>query len=169
MTKALLIIDVQNAILSGKAAPARQPQIDAALNETVARLRILKESAAAAGVPVVLIQHETDRPTGRRRRARPGSAVARGLRAASCETAYPPQPCPVRRAGGRGADARSFPASARQDFRPSAGADACIGRYWTPLATRRRFPLRDTLSGSRAANFISTIRWAVLPFRKKRR
>ncbi len=60
MTKALLIIDVQNAILSGKAAPARQPQIDAALNETVARLRILKESAAAAGVPVVLIQHDGD-------------------------------------------------------------------------------------------------------------
>ncbi|MGO8189943.1 cysteine hydrolase, partial [Rhizobium leguminosarum] len=27
MTKALVIIDVQNAILSGKASPERQPQV----------------------------------------------------------------------------------------------------------------------------------------------
>ena len=53
MTKALLIIDLQNAILSGKGTADRQPHIDAALGETVARLRALKESARAAGVPVV--------------------------------------------------------------------------------------------------------------------
>ncbi|MGO7733654.1 cysteine hydrolase, partial [Rhizobium johnstonii] len=28
MTKALLIIDVQNTILRGKASPERQPQVD---------------------------------------------------------------------------------------------------------------------------------------------
>lgn len=60
MTKALLVIDVQNAILSGKGTPERQPRIDEALDETVARLRILQERARLAGVPVVLIQHDGD-------------------------------------------------------------------------------------------------------------
>ncbi|WEX86008.1 cysteine hydrolase [Sinorhizobium garamanticum] len=58
MTKALLIIDVQNAILSGKGTPERQPHIDAALDETVIRLRALQEKARIAGVPVVLVQHD---------------------------------------------------------------------------------------------------------------
>lgn len=60
MTKALLIIDVQNAILSGKGTPERQPQVDAALDETVARLASLQERARQAGVPVVLVQHDGD-------------------------------------------------------------------------------------------------------------
>ena len=60
MTQALLIIDVQNAILSGKALPERQPEIDAALDETVARLVSLQEKARNAGAPVVLIQHDGD-------------------------------------------------------------------------------------------------------------
>ncbi|MBB4195009.1 nicotinamidase-related amidase [Rhizobium aethiopicum] len=60
MTKALLIIDVQNAILSGKATPERQPEVDSALDETVARLALLKERARQAGVPVVLVQHDGD-------------------------------------------------------------------------------------------------------------
>ncbi|MFS8147787.1 cysteine hydrolase family protein [Rhizobium sp. BR 249] len=60
MTKALLIIDVQNAILSGKATPERQPQVDTALDETVARLASLQERARQAGVPVVLVQHDGD-------------------------------------------------------------------------------------------------------------
>ncbi|RUM25590.1 cysteine hydrolase [Rhizobium vallis] len=60
MTKALLIIDVQNAILSGKATQNRQPQVDSALDETVARLASLQESARQAGVPVVLVQHDGD-------------------------------------------------------------------------------------------------------------
>ena len=58
MTQALQIIDVQNAILSGKALPERQPEIDAALDETVARLVSLQEKARNAGAPVVLIQHD---------------------------------------------------------------------------------------------------------------
>ncbi|QKK23584.1 cysteine hydrolase family protein [Rhizobium hidalgonense] len=58
MTKALLIIDVQNAILSGKAGPERQPHIDAALDETVARLASLQEKARQATAPVVLVQHD---------------------------------------------------------------------------------------------------------------
>ena len=60
MTKALLIIDVQNAILSGKASPERQPDIDAALDETVARLAVLQEKARQAGAPIVLVQHDGD-------------------------------------------------------------------------------------------------------------
>ncbi|WP_049732017.1 cysteine hydrolase family protein [Rhizobium ecuadorense] len=60
MTQALLIIDVQNAILSGKASPERQPQIDSALDETVSRLAALQEKARQAGAPVVLVQHDGD-------------------------------------------------------------------------------------------------------------
>jgi nicotinamidase-related amidase len=58
MTKALLIIDVQNAILAGKGTPERQPLIDSALDGTVARLRSLKELARRQGAPVVLVQHD---------------------------------------------------------------------------------------------------------------
>ncbi|MBY5815716.1 cysteine hydrolase [Rhizobium leguminosarum] len=60
MTTALLIIDVQNAILSGKASPERQPHIDAALDETVARLAALQEKARQAGAAIVLVQHDGD-------------------------------------------------------------------------------------------------------------
>ncbi|MBX5090332.1 cysteine hydrolase family protein [Rhizobium lentis] len=60
MTKALLIIDVQNAILSGKATPERQPHVYAALDETIARLASLQEKARRAGAPVVLVQHDGD-------------------------------------------------------------------------------------------------------------
>ncbi|PCK82802.1 cysteine hydrolase family protein [Rhizobium sophoriradicis] len=60
MTKALLIIDVQNAILSGKAKPERQSLVDSALDQTVARLASLQEQARQAGAPVVLVQHDGD-------------------------------------------------------------------------------------------------------------
>ncbi|MBY5350387.1 cysteine hydrolase family protein [Rhizobium leguminosarum] len=60
MTKALLIIDVQHAILTGKASPERQPHIDTALDETVARLAVLQEKARQAGAPIVLVQHDGD-------------------------------------------------------------------------------------------------------------
>ncbi|MBY3447536.1 cysteine hydrolase family protein [Rhizobium laguerreae] len=59
MTKALLIIDEQNAILSGKALPERQPQVDAAFDETIARLAALQEKARQAGAPIVLVQHDS--------------------------------------------------------------------------------------------------------------
>ncbi len=58
MTTALIIIDVQNAILSGLASSERQPIVDAAFNDVVARLAVLKAQARAAGVPVVLVQHD---------------------------------------------------------------------------------------------------------------
>lgn len=58
MTKALLIIDVQNAILSGKGSPDRQPSIDAALDDTVSRLQSLRADARRSGVPVLLVQHD---------------------------------------------------------------------------------------------------------------
>ena len=60
MTKALLIIDVQNAILEGQGTPERQPHIDRALNDVIARLRLLQEKARIAGVAVVIVQHDGD-------------------------------------------------------------------------------------------------------------
>ncbi len=58
MTTALIIIDVQNAILSGLASAERQPVIDVALDAVVARLAEVKARARAAGVPVILVQHD---------------------------------------------------------------------------------------------------------------
>lgn len=58
MGKALVIIDVQNAILKGKATPDRQPIVDAALEQTVERLRDMQHKARLAGVPVVVVQHD---------------------------------------------------------------------------------------------------------------
>ncbi|ABC22521.1 cysteine hydrolase family protein [Rhodospirillum rubrum] len=58
MTTALLIIDVQCAILAGLAPPERQPVIDLALDDTVWRLQALGRKAHAGGVPVVLVQHD---------------------------------------------------------------------------------------------------------------
>lgn len=60
MTKALLIIDLQQAILSGLASAERQPIIDARLDAVAARLGALKQQAERAGVPVVLVQHDGD-------------------------------------------------------------------------------------------------------------
>lgn len=54
----LVIIDVQNAILAGCGTPERQPQIDRALDEAVARLAAVKERARAAGIPIILVQHD---------------------------------------------------------------------------------------------------------------
>lgn len=64
MSKALLIIDVQKAILKGKGTPERQLLLEAALENTVGRLRDLQDKARSAGVPVVVIQH--DGPEGHR-------------------------------------------------------------------------------------------------------
>jgi nicotinamidase-related amidase len=58
VTTALLIIDVQNAILSGLGAPDRQAAIDTALDAICKRLGALKQAASAAGVPVILVQHD---------------------------------------------------------------------------------------------------------------
>ena len=58
MTTALMIIDVQNAILRGKGSPARQPAMDAALDVMVGRLADLQRAARAAGTPAVVIQHD---------------------------------------------------------------------------------------------------------------
>lgn len=58
MTSALLLIDLQNSILTGLGTPDRQPAIDAALETVVARLAALKHSARAAGVPAFIVQHD---------------------------------------------------------------------------------------------------------------
>ncbi len=64
MATALLIIDVQNAILAGKAQAPRQAELDAVLDDTVLRLQHLQGKAREAGHRVILIQH--DGPTGHR-------------------------------------------------------------------------------------------------------
>jgi len=58
MTTALLIIDVQNAILAGKGTPDRQPTIDAALEATILRLAGVLAKARMAGAPVIIVQHD---------------------------------------------------------------------------------------------------------------
>ncbi len=57
---ALLIIDVQRAILTGLADAARQPAIDARLDRVAARLGRVKRDAELKGVPVILVQHDGD-------------------------------------------------------------------------------------------------------------
>lgn len=58
MTTALLIIDVQNAILRGCGTAQRQPVMDAALDAVVDRLASLQRAARAAGVPIIIIQND---------------------------------------------------------------------------------------------------------------
>ncbi len=60
MTTALLIIDVQNAILDGKGTPERQPAILAALEGVVARLATILAKARSAALPVIIVQHDGD-------------------------------------------------------------------------------------------------------------
>ncbi|MFT4075578.1 MAG: isochorismatase family protein [Asticcacaulis sp.] len=58
MTTALLIIDVQNAILDGKSTPERESSTRRALDATVQRLAAVQARARQASVPVILIQHD---------------------------------------------------------------------------------------------------------------
>ncbi len=58
MTIALLLIDIQNAIVAGKASPERQPAVEAALEAMVKRLGKVLYKARAAHIPVIVIQHD---------------------------------------------------------------------------------------------------------------
>jgi nicotinamidase-related amidase len=58
MTIALVIIDVQDAILQGLGTPDRQPHIDAALETTIERLQLVQHKARAAGAPIIIVQHD---------------------------------------------------------------------------------------------------------------
>ncbi|OJF90571.1 cysteine hydrolase family protein [Pararhizobium antarcticum] len=58
MTTALLLIDVQNAIVAGLGTPERQPAIDVALNQMIGRLQVVQARARTAHTPVFLIQHD---------------------------------------------------------------------------------------------------------------
>jgi nicotinamidase-related amidase len=58
MSSALLLIDLQNAILTGLGTAVRQPAIDAALEVVVARLAALKHKARAAGIPAFIVQND---------------------------------------------------------------------------------------------------------------
>ena len=58
MSSALLLIDLQNSILSGLGAAGRQPAIDAALEVVVVKLAALKHRARAAGIPAFIVQHD---------------------------------------------------------------------------------------------------------------
>jgi nicotinamidase-related amidase len=64
MTTALLIIDVQNAILGEHDDPVRLAVKQTSLNDMIGRLQTLQEKARAANVPVVMVQH--DGPVGDR-------------------------------------------------------------------------------------------------------
>jgi nicotinamidase-related amidase len=57
MPTALLVIDVQNAVLDGCSRPDRQVQINQAQDAMVARLRGVLARARAAAIPVVFVQH----------------------------------------------------------------------------------------------------------------
>jgi nicotinamidase-related amidase len=70
MTTALLIIDVQQALCTGEHAT-----FDAA--GTIARINLVSARARAAGVPVVLVQHEE--ASGPFAHGSPGWALAQGL------------------------------------------------------------------------------------------
>src|SRR5579871_2301961 len=61
MNRALLLIDVQNAVLSGLGALNRRPAIAAALDTRVGRLSRLKARAIAQGAPVILVQHDGEK------------------------------------------------------------------------------------------------------------
>jgi nicotinamidase-related amidase len=54
---ALVIIDVQNAILRGLGG-ARQTEMEQAFEATVRRIAQLQTRARAAGLPVILVQHD---------------------------------------------------------------------------------------------------------------
>ena len=64
MTDVLLIIDVQNAILEGTAAPNRVQKVQSYFNEIVSRLPSLKSLARAQNIQTILIQN--DGPQGHR-------------------------------------------------------------------------------------------------------
>lgn len=71
MTTALLIIDVQKAILAGAGTPARQPVLDKALDDLCARLHDVEARARKAGVPVIVVQHN-DQGDHRLAKGQPG-------------------------------------------------------------------------------------------------
>ena len=58
MTIALVIIDLQNAILADMAPPERQREIDAALDACVARVAEVQARARIAGALIVIVQHD---------------------------------------------------------------------------------------------------------------
>jgi len=82
MPSALLIIDVQKAILRGKGTAARQPAIDAALDQMVNRLAELQHLARARNLPVILVQHDGD-PTHRLARGTDGWRIRGELKPAA--------------------------------------------------------------------------------------
>lgn len=60
MTTALVIIDLQKAILPPIEDTGRRSRLDATLNDVAIRLGRLKAEAESAGMPVILIQHDGD-------------------------------------------------------------------------------------------------------------
>ena len=57
MATALIVIDVQNAVLDNSASPVRQPSVDKAQTEMVLRLQKVLSQARANGTPVFFVQH----------------------------------------------------------------------------------------------------------------
>jgi nicotinamidase-related amidase len=60
MTTALLLIDIQNAVLEGMGSMERMPAINAAYDAMAGRLSGVLAKARQAGVPVFMVQHDED-------------------------------------------------------------------------------------------------------------
>ncbi len=58
MSAALLIIDVQKAVLHGTFGEARRDAVMGAFDAVVARLAGLRDRARDAGIPVIVVQHD---------------------------------------------------------------------------------------------------------------
>lgn len=85
MTTALVIIDVQERILNGGATPQRQKVIDAAYDAAVARLQGLQQAARAAGLPVIVVEHEGEGPVRREVAPLPGEPL---IRKTACDSFF---------------------------------------------------------------------------------
>jgi nicotinamidase-related amidase len=96
VTSALVIIDVQNAVLRDPANRGRQPIVDAALDDMVSRLQRVQRRAREAGAPVIVVQHDGGRghrlaPGGEGWRNREEIAPLAGealVRKASCDSFF---------------------------------------------------------------------------------
>lgn len=58
MSTALLLIDLQNAVVAGKATPDRQPAIDAAYDAVARRLARVLYKARNSETKVIIVQHD---------------------------------------------------------------------------------------------------------------
>lgn len=78
MGAALIIIDVQKAVLHGTCSEARREAVMAEFEAVVGRLTGLRDRARAAGIPVIVVQHDGE-PGSRLLPGTPGWEVVDAL------------------------------------------------------------------------------------------